>query len=57
MFFEAKQIMRTLTKKIKSYLNTHKNLKQWSWFILLWAVGIISAFVLTYPIKLMIKFL
>ncbi|MDX2083415.1 MAG: hypothetical protein SFV53_05480 [Rickettsiales bacterium] len=49
--------MKILTKKVTSYLDNHKNLKQWLWFILLWLGGIISAFVLTYPIKLLIKFM
>ena len=46
----------TYAKRLLSYLKTSPILSQWLWFIILWSGGLGSVLLLTYPIKLLIKF-
>jgi hypothetical protein len=39
----------------REWLDQHKAVKQWLWFVGLWLSGLISVVILTYPLKLLIK--
>lgn len=34
-----------------------KKMKQWLWFIALWTGGLLTVVILTYPIKMLFRFL
>lgn len=49
--------MITCIKKVVSdRLAEHPKLQQWLWFIVLWCGGLATVLVLTYPLRLLIKF-
>lgn len=45
-----------IKKSLATRLAAHPKLQQWLWFIALWFGGLFTVLVLTYPIKLLIKF-
>ncbi len=57
MFLEVKLPMKKYIDKIDWWLKNHPKLKQYLWFIGLWFLGLITVSVLTYPIKLLIRYL
>lgn len=38
-------------------LEAYPKAKQWIWFIILWAIGLLAALAIAYPIKWLIKML
>jgi len=44
--------MNTLINK---WLDAHPKAKQWLWFLALWLGGLVAVYVLTYPLKLLIR--
>lgn len=52
--------MNIITKTIKKtahLLEKHPKTKQWLWFVILWLFGFLAVTALTYPIKILIRFL
>lgn len=48
--------MNIYINKIITRINESPTLKQWLWFIGLWFVGLCTVMIVSYPIKLLIKF-
>jgi hypothetical protein len=44
-----------IKKKLICFLETHPKTSQWTWFVLLWCVGLLSAIAIAFPIKMLIK--
>ena len=45
----------TIKKKLTHFLQTHDKTRHCVWFISLWCAGLLSAFALAFPIKVLIK--
>lgn len=41
---------------IKTWLQVHPKTQEWLWFVGLWIGGLLSVTILTYPIKLLIRY-
>ena len=39
------------------WLDSHPRTKQWLWFVALWFAGLMTVTILTYPLKLLFKYL
>lgn len=44
-------------KRLGKWLLNHPQTRQWIWFVGLWLAGLVAVTLLTYPIKLLIKFM
>jgi len=42
-------------ERIIFWLNKHPSVKQWLWFVGLWCFGLLSVFLITYPIKFLMR--
>ena len=51
-----KNLLRSKSKKLKIYFDTHKKQREWLWFMVLWVFGFSVVAALTYPIKLLIRY-
>lgn len=47
--------IRKTQKLVNLWLEKHPKTAQWLWFIILWAGGLLTITILTYPLKLLIK--
>jgi len=48
--------MNRCIKHIQTWFEQHPKTKQWAWFFVLWLGGLLTVMLLSYPIKLLIKY-
>ena len=46
----------SIKKSVIRWFNEHSTIKQWCWFFALWLSGLLTVVILTYPIKLFIRY-
>lgn len=46
--------MKNFIIKFQDYLNNHKKIKEYYWFLILWCLGFLTLALISYAIKLII---